>query len=71
MPNKWCVLFYWLLVCLDIPGELFILEDASKLLIPDIIDQFVGFVIYHLSALHNSFIDLAACSARGLLLHVV
>ena len=21
MPNKWCVLFYWLLVCLDIPGE--------------------------------------------------
>ena len=22
MPNKWCVLFYWLLVCLDIPGEL-------------------------------------------------
>ena len=22
MPNKWCVLFYWLLVCLDIHGEL-------------------------------------------------
>ena len=21
MPNKWCVLFYWLLACLDIPGE--------------------------------------------------
>ena len=34
-------------------------------------DQFVGFVIYHSSALRNSFIDLAACSARGLLLHVV
>ena len=31
----------------------------------------VGFVIYHSSALHNSFIDLAACSARDLLLHVV
>ena len=30
-----------------------------------------GFVIYHSSALHNSFIDLAACSARDLLLHVV
>ena len=27
MPNKWCVLFYWLLVCLDIPGE-FILVDT-------------------------------------------
>ena len=50
---------------------LFILEDASKLLIPHIEDQFVGFVIYHSSALRNSFIDLAACSARGLLLHVV
>ena len=23
MPNKWCVLFYWSLVCLDIPGEFF------------------------------------------------
>ena len=22
MPNKWCVLFYWLLVCLDIRREL-------------------------------------------------
>ena len=51
--------------------NLFILEDASKLLIPHIEDQFVGFVIYHSSALRNSFIDLAACSARGLLLHVV
>ena len=51
--------------------DLFILEDASKLLIPHIVDQFVGFVIYHSSALRNSFIDLAACSARGLLLHVV
>ena len=50
---------------------LFILEDASKLLIPHIVDHFVGFVIYHSSALHNSFIDLAACSARDLLLHVV
>ena len=52
-------------------SNLFILEDASKLLIPHIVDQFVGFVIYHSSALRNSFIDLAACSARGLLLHVV
>ena len=51
--------------------DMFILEDASKLLIPHIVDQFVGFVIYHSSALHNSFIDLAACSARDLLLHVV
>ena len=51
--------------------NVFILEDASKLLIPHIEDQFVGFVIYHSSALRNSFIDLAACSARGLLLHVV
>ena len=54
-----------------IPDNLFILEDASKLLIPHIVDQFVGFVIYHSSALRNSFIDLAACSARDLLLHVV
>ena len=23
MPNIWCVLFYWSLVCLDIPGEFF------------------------------------------------
>ena len=52
-------------------SNLFILEDASKLLIPHIVDQFVGFVIYHSSALRNSFIDLAACSARDLLLHVV
>ena len=52
-------------------SNLFILEDASKLLIPHIVDQFVGFVIYHSSALCNSFIDLAACSARDLLLHVV
>ena len=52
-------------------SNVFILEDASKLLIPHIEDQFVGFVIYHSSALRNSFIDLAACSARGLLLHVV
>ena len=52
-------------------SNLFILEDASKLLIPRIVDQFVCFVIYHSSALRNSFIDLAACSARGLLLHVV
>ena len=52
-------------------SKMFILEDASKLLIPHIKDQFVGFVIYHSSALRNSFIDLAACSARGLLLHVV
>ena len=51
--------------------NLFILEDASKLLIPHIVDQFVGFVIYHSSALPNSFIDLAACSACELLLHVV
>ena len=51
--------------------DVFILEDASKLLIPHIVDQFVGFVIYHSSALRNSFIDLAACSARDLLLHVV
>ena len=52
-------------------SNLFILEDASKLLIPRIVDQFVCFVIYHSSALRNSFIDLAACSARDLLLHVV
>ena len=52
-------------------SNLIILEDASKLLIPHIVDQFVGFVIYHSSALRNSFIDLAACSARDLLLHVV
>ena len=52
-------------------SNLFILEDASKLLIPCIVDQFVCFVIYHSSALRNSFIDLAACSARDLLLHVV
>ena len=52
-------------------GDLFILEDTSKLLIPHIIYQFVGFVIYHSSALRNSSIDLAACSARELLLHVV
>ena len=52
-------------------SNLFILEDASKLLIPHIVDQFVCFVIYHSSALRNSFIDLAACSARDLLLHVV
>ena len=52
-------------------SNLFILEDASKLLIPHIVDQFVAFVIYHSSALCNSFIDLAACSARDLLLHVV
>ena len=51
--------------------HVFILEDASKLLIPHIEGQFVGFVIYHSSALRYSFIDLAACSARGLLLHVV
>ena len=51
--------------------DLLILEDASKLLIPHMVDQFVGFVIYHSSALRNSFIDLAACSARDLLLHVV
>ena len=51
--------------------HLFILEDASKSLIPHIVDQFVAFVIYHSSALCNSFIDLAACSARDLLLHVV
>ena len=51
--------------------KVFILEDASKLSIPHIVDQFVGFVIYHSSALRNSFIDLAACSARDLLLHVV
>ena len=50
---------------------MFIFEDASKLLIPHIVDQFVGFVIYHSSALRNSFIDLTACSARDLLLHVV
>ena len=56
---------------LEILSDLFILEDASKLLIPHIEDQFVGFVIYHSSALRNSFIDLAACSARDLLLHVV
>ena len=52
-------------------SNLFILEDASKLLIPHVVDQFVCFVIYHSSALRNSFIDLAACSARDLLLHVV
>ena len=52
-------------------SNLFILEDASKLLIPRIVDQFVCFAIYHSSALRNSFIDLAACSARDLLLHVV
>ena len=50
---------------------MFILENASKLLIPHIVDQFVGFVIYHSSALRNSFTVLAACSARDLLLHVV
>ena len=52
-------------------GDLFILEDTSKLLIPHIVYQFVGFVIYHSSALRNSFLDLCACSARELLLHVV
>ena len=65
MPNKWCVLFYWLLVCLDIPGEFVYFGGRF------IEDQFLGFVIYHSSALRNSFIDLAACSARDLLLHVV
>ena len=55
----------------EIDINLFILEDASKLLIPHIVYQFVGFVIYHSSALRNSFIDLAARSARDLLLHVV
>ena len=60
-----CVVFMWHFL------HVFILEDASKLLIPHIEGQFVGFVIYHSSALRNSFIDLAACSARGLLLHVV
>ena len=70
MPNKWCVLFYWLLVCLDIPGEFVYFGGRFKIIF-HIEDQFVGFVIYHSSALRNSFIDLAACSARGLLLHVV
>ena len=61
----------WKAPSVKVSVHLFILEDASKLLIPHIEDQFVGFVIYHSSALRNSFIDLAACSARGLLLHVV
>ena len=30
MPNKWCVLFYWLLVCLDIPGEFPIMETEKE-----------------------------------------
>ena len=30
MPNKWCVLFYWSLVCLDIPGEFFFSRLVAK-----------------------------------------
>ena len=67
MPNKWCVLFYWLLVCLDIPGEFVYFGGRFKI----INSPHRRSVIYHSSALRNSFIDLAACSARGLLLHVV
>ena len=32
MPNKWCVLFYWLLVCLDIPGELVRMNNPAGIL---------------------------------------
>ena len=71
MPNKWCVLFYWLLVCLDIPGEFVYFGGRFKIINSPHRRSVRGFVIYHSSALRNSFIDLAACSARDLLLHVV
>ena len=37
MPNKWCVLFYWLLVYLDIPGVFG--KNERKRLVEEVLSQ--------------------------------
>ena len=57
MPNKWCVLFYWLLVCLDIPGE-FLWETLMGTRIPCIFCFLKSWQVYIIYVnVHVSLVD--------------